>query len=405
MVKEYQLLTQIMHFIPAYVTQNFIFAIIVPYLPLLIRSHGYRASTVGILLAIAEGAGILGPFIFGRLADRKGKYKGYIIISYFLTAAAAFPIAYFIHPLLSAVFIILIGGGYRSAVPLIDAVTTINIGEKGNYGKIRVSGSISFVCLLLLLQWIPAARPNTPVNIALWICICSVLAIAVITPMPSKFMTHKPKGETSPHGNINNKALWTPFLIVGLISIALNRMAMAPVYSFFPLFMIEYMNWDMVALMIAVASIAEIPFMYFSSRLIRRFGVMPILTFTSAMVALRLALYAIFPFRPVIISAQLLHSFCFGLFHPAAVAFITGCVPPEKRSFGMTLYLSLGCGVPQLLGNFIGGFVVDYAGYRTLFGCFTVFAVLGALILLIFRNRLNSTLKVPLPCPPESHSG
>lgn len=378
-----------MSFIPAYVTLNFVFAIIVPYLPLLMRNIGYSAALVGIFLAIAEGAGILGPFLFSRFADKHGKYKGYIILGYVFTAAAALPLAFFVHPVISAVFIALLGSGYRSAVPLIDAIATINLGEKGNYGRIRVSGSIAFVCLLFFLQWSRVLRPNTPLNIALWICITSVLGIVVIFLLPSKYTTHKYQPENFQYKTVSGKSaqrksIWTPFFIVGLISIALNRLAMAPVYSFFPLFLVEYMNWDVVGLMTALASIAEIPFMYFSSRLIRRFGVMPVLAVTSAVVALRLALYAIFPVKAGVIIAQLLHSFCFGLFHPAAVAFISDSVPSEQRSFGMTLYLSLGCGIPMFIGNFIGGFVVDYVGYRSLFGSFTVFGILGAAIYVVY---------------------
>lgn len=390
-----------MNFIPAYATQNLIYAVIVPYLPLLLRNLGYRAAEVGILLAIAEGAGILGPFIFSRLTDREGRYKNHIIFAYSLTAIAAIPIACFVHPILSAALIILLGGGYRSAVPLMDAITTINIGEKGNYGRIRVAGSIAFVCFLLFLQWNPVLRPNTSINIAVWICVSSTLAMTAVIFLPSKYTTHKPMAQKEQK---RTRILWQPVLVIGLVSIALSRMAMTSVYSFFPLFMVEYMHWELVGLMTALATMAEIPFMFFSSRLIRRFGAMPILAFTSAMVALRLALYAIFPFKACIIIAQLLHAFCFGLFHPAAVAFISSCIPPEKRSFGMTLYLSLGCGLPQFIGNFIGGYIADYAGFRFLFGCFSIFAVLGAAIYIVYRLRPNPTLTTPLPCPPESGS-
>ena len=377
-----------MFFIPAHITVNIIYGIVTPYLPVLMRNLGYNAVVVGTLLAIAEGAGIFGPFLFGSLADRSGKYKGYIVLAYFLTAVAALPLASFVHPVLSAVFVAVLAIGFRSALPLIDAITTINLGEKDNYGRIRVSGSIAFVCFVFFLQWVPVLRPNSPLHIAFWIGVTSVLAMVVTGFLPSRYTTRK----LSPEGSINRKtmqkeSIWTPVFILGLISIALSRLAMTPIYSFFPLFLVEYMHWDAIGLMLALSAIAEIPFIYFSHHLIKRFGAMPILAFTSLMVALRLALYAIFPFKAGIIIAQLLHSFCFGLFHPAAVAFISDCVPPEQRSYGMTLYLSIGCGIPMVIGNFIGGFVVEYSGYRFLFGCFTVFAILGAMIYFVSRLR------------------
>jgi predicted MFS family arabinose efflux permease len=51
----------------------------------------------------------------------------------------------------------------------------------------------------------------------------------------------------------------------------------------------------------------------------------------------------------------------------------------------MTLYISLGLGLPTLFGSFIGGFIVDRAGYPFLFAFFAVFAVLGTLLFPVFR--------------------
>ena len=386
-----------MFFIPAHITVNIIYGIVTPYLPVLMRNLGYSAVVVGILLAITEGAGILGPFLLGRLADRSGKYKGYIILAHFLTGTAALPLAFFANPAISAIFVIVLAVGFRSSMPLIDAITTIHLGEDGDYGRIRVSGSIAFVCFLFFLQWVPVLRPNVPVNIAIWICITSVLAITVIILLPAKYTIYQGQpGDASAAVNktARKKSIWTPVLILGIASIAFNRLAMTPIYSFFPLYLVEYMHWDAVGLMLALGSIAEIPFIFFSNRLIKRFGAMPILAFTSAMVALRLALYAMFPYKAGIVAAQLLHAFCFGLFHPAAVAFISDCVPPDKRSFGMTLYLSLGCGIPMVIGNFLGGFVVEYAGYRFLFGCFTIFAIFGTLLYVFFRLKETSSRRL-----------
>jgi PPP family 3-phenylpropionic acid transporter len=117
--------------------------------------------------------------------------------------------------------------------------------------------------------------------------------------------------------------------------------------------------------------------MFLSKKLISRFGALKILAFSALAVSLRLALYAIFPVKGWIIAAQCLHSLCFGLFHPAAVAFISSCVPPERRALGMSLYLSLGNGLPTFLGNILGGFIIEYAGYRTLYGSFAFFPLVA----------------------------
>jgi PPP family 3-phenylpropionic acid transporter len=53
----------------------------------------------------------------------------------------------------------------------------------------------------------------------------------------------------------------------------------------------------------------------------------------------------------------------------------------------MSLYLSLGTGLPTLLGTVAGGFIVDYYGFPTLFASFSVFAVAGVLLYLLTRKH------------------
>ena len=352
-------------------------------MPVLVRDLGYSASLVGIILAVSEGAGLMGPFLIGRFADKYGKYKWSISLSVILSGAPALPLALFGRPVLSVIFIAIIGIGYRSSTPLVEAITTINVGKTGNYGRIRIFGSIAYVVFALFMQWIPVLKPDSALNIALWLTIASVFALTVISFLPLKSVAVQSSNEKTLTGGTPNtttkKITMTPFLILGLICISLSRLAMAPVYSFLPLFLVEYMHWNAIGLMSALATAAEIPFMYISHSLIRRFGAMPIIAFASAMVVLRLLLYAVFPFKAGVIIAQLLHSFCFGLFHPAAITFISGCVPPEQRSFGMALYMSFGNGLPLLIGNFLGGFIVEHFGFRFLFGSFTAFPILGLL--------------------------
>jgi PPP family 3-phenylpropionic acid transporter len=43
----------------------------------------------------------------------------------------------------------------------------------------------------------------------------------------------------------------------------------------------------------------------------------------------------------------------------------------------MTLYLSLGSGLPALIGNVLGGIIAHDGNYRRVFAVFTIFAAAG----------------------------
>jgi PPP family 3-phenylpropionic acid transporter len=365
-----------------------VFAVISPYLAILFRGLGYSPFMIGILLGVFEGAGIAGPFIFGHFADKIGRYKPGLIITNVLVLVAALPLALFRNPVISALFALILGLGFRSALPLMEAVTTIAIGSTGNYGKIRTAGSVSFILMTLFFQAALILPVNTPVNIALWTIITTVLAIISIVFIPPAYETKRGPGQRG--ADRGTRGIWTAMFITGLVIMALNRLGMSSVYGFFSLYLTESLQWDAVGLMWALASTSEVPFMFLSRRIINRFGAFNCLAVSTSALILRMLLYAFFPSRAGIILAQALHSLCFGLFHPAAIAFISACVPPERRALGMSLYLSLGSGLPTFAGNILGGFLVEYAGYRAMFGAFTVFPVIAVgvyMITMLQRRR------------------
>jgi PPP family 3-phenylpropionic acid transporter len=343
---------------------------------------------VGVLLAVFEGAGMAGPFVFGFFADQRGWYKPLIMVTYFISIAAVIPLAIFVHPAVSVITIALLAFAFRSTTPLLDAVTTISIGKTGNYGKIRATGSTSYIVMVLILQWIPVMKMESAFNIAFWIALTTAMSIVPALFLPSSTMMRASAARPALSPLKKPRRIWTAAFIMGFLIIFLCRLGITPAYSFFSLFLVEELHWDAVGVLNGLSAATEVPFMFFSARLIRRFGALPLLGASAAAIALRMALYAFFPFKGAIIAAQCLHSLCYGLFHPAAIAFITSSVPPERRALGMSLYLSLGTGLPMLLGNLLCGFLLENAGYPTLFAAFIVFP-LGALVIFAIIRRSN----------------
>ncbi|MDR1443603.1 MAG: MFS transporter, partial [Treponema sp.] len=365
------------YIIPTFMAIYTAIGVISPYLSMLVRGLGYSPSTIGLLLGIFEAAGIAGPFVLGRLVDRWGRYKPGLLICVILMLLPGFPLAGTSSPVLSALLLCVLAVGTKSSIPLMEAMTTLAAGEKGNYGKIRSFSSIAFICSVLFLQWFPFLPRDTSLNIGIWITIMSSLALVFVLALPARFSAQGPRrsAQTNQVRPGNGRWIRNPLLILGLAMIALNRIAMSPVLSFISLYVTEYVHWDAVGLVWALATAAETPLIFFSRRIIQYFkNPLRVMYLTGFALILRLLIYAFLPYPPAVVAAQLLHSLCYGLFHPAAVMFISSHVPPEHRATGMTLYLSLGTGLPTLVGNILGGFIVEYFGYPALYGSYTVFA-------------------------------
>ncbi|MFP3040606.1 MFS transporter [Treponema primitia] len=376
------------------------------YIAVMVRGLGYSPSTIGILLGLFEGAGIAGPFLFGYFADKWGRYKPGLILTFAFLAIAGIPLGLFRNPLISALFIAILGMGYRSSTPLLDAVATISLGNTGNYGKVRAFGSISYIIMVLFLQYSKFLVPDTPLNIGIWFMLSGCVATLTVIIIPAKYTGNgRPRAAATARGTLRLKPslqtpqstlssprkILSPLLIMGLLIIGFNRLAMAPINGFLPLYVFEKMQWNAVGLIAALSATAEVPFMFISSKLIRRFGALPLVALSSVAVGLRLGIYALFPLKGAIIIGQLLHSLCYGIFHPAAVAFISSSVPPERRALGLSLYLSLGSGLPTMLGNIAGGIIIEHGGYRTLFASFISFALISVALYLFtrFHRRRN----------------
>jgi PPP family 3-phenylpropionic acid transporter len=374
-------------FIPSYVMSFTVFAVLTPYLSIMVRDLGYSPLWVGILLGIFEGSAIAGPFLFGFWADKTGNFRSSIIVSVILPALAAIPLVLWIHPAVSAVLLALLAFGFRSTTSLLDAITTIKIGKSGDYGKIRVCGSISFIIFVLFLQWTPFFKPNSAVNIVFWIVVTSLAFIIYLFSIPRTLFASIEHEHEKNDNKEKGMPLLSIYFIGGFAIIFICRFAMSAVYTYFPLYLTETLQWNAVGLMFALSSASEVPFMFISVKLLRRFGALPLLTLSACGIALRLLLWAIFPYKPVIIAAQLLHSLCYGIYHPAAVQFISSVFPAEKRGVGMPVYLALGSGLPALLGNLIGGAISEAIGYRPLFAVYAGTAVAAVLIFCFMEKR------------------
>jgi PPP family 3-phenylpropionic acid transporter len=369
-----------------------VYGVASPYLSVLVRDLGYAPSVVGLLLGLFEVAGIVGPFFIGRFSDSLGRYRPGLFLVLLMVPLALIPLLLWRTILVSAFALVLLAFGIRSIIPLLDAATTLLLSNKDDYGKIRSIGSFSFVLMALFLQFTPVLKPQTATAIGIWLGITALCAMMTL-PLMHEGGVHQPKqkrnsgSDSSVRGSL--RFSFPPVFIIGLIIIGLGQLSMAPIASFFSLYVSEELHWNAVGLMWALSAISEIPFMFISGKLIRKFGAAPLIALSMVAVIVRLSLYALFPTIAGAILGQLLHSLCYGLFHPAAVAFVSTHVPPQKRAVGLTMYLSLGVGLPTFIGSALGGYIVEFFGYRMLFGSYTVFSLIGLIVYAVFARGLS----------------
>jgi MFS transporter, PPP family, 3-phenylpropionic acid transporter len=380
----------------SYFTLFAIYGVASPYLQLLLRGLGYGPAAVGLFLGFFEVIGIAGPLALARLSDVSGRSKPSLFACAALTCLPLAPLVLLRGPAATALCLAVLALGLKSMIPLMDASTIAmsRARKSWDYGKLRVGGSAGFVTVAIVLQLVPGFDRSPPERIALWIGVLAALFGLCLFLLPESGAGRREgangRRRAATRGAPAGARGVSGVFVLGLVVIALGRLAMAPVASFFSLYLVDEVKWNAVGGMWALAALSEIPLMILSGKIISRLGPMRAIALGSAAIALRLGIYALFPSPAGIVAAQLLHSLCFGLFHPAGVAFVALMVPPERRAQGMAAYMGIGVGLPTFAGSALGGIIVQGWGYRILFGSFIAFALAGIALYAAKRKSFAS---------------
>ncbi len=352
------------------------FGVVIPHLQLLFAALGFSPGGVGLILGAFQLAGVAGPIALGRAADRWGRYKPVlvavvIVSSLSLWAASTFE---------SIVMVMLLGAVsgffFQGAVPLTDALTNATLKDpEASYGATRVYGSISFIITNLILQATGIIDGTSARRILLMILGAGALYLLSIHFLPkanpvSARSEHMPP--SGPEFRDGVLGLSRP-VVLFLVTIFLGRIGMSGYYSFFSIFLNQEVGVSVVGGYWALGAIAEIPIMFLSGRLIRRFGSLRLVRFALLVMALRLGLWSFLRNPVALASTQLLHSVTFGVFHVASIAFVARHTPRERLGIALAAYSAIALGIPQVLGSALGGFVIEAVGF---FGFYALFAIL-----------------------------
>lgn len=365
-------------------------AVLTPYLPLYLGARGFSPSRIGLLLGSLELAGIAGPILVTILADRLQRYRRFIVLS-LLGSVGCFLLLHATRSF-AAVLLLMIALGFanRPTIPLTDALFGRVLEDPvRQYGLVRVAGSLGFLVTSLVLQftrWVSAADP---VSILVGFAVLTApaaISVALYPPVlrpaeaPSSWAPAPARARRSSGFDAR---FW---VVIGVLFLA--RFGMTAHYSFFSLYLRDAFPAANVSAVWAIGAAAEVPMVLLSGRILARFGTRAALTVSVAAIAVRLALYGLFPSLAVVMPAQLLHALTFGLLHTASVAYINATIHASRRGLGMAVNNALSLGLASFLASAAGGYLAEAIGYRALFLAYAAAPVAGVAVLAVWGRRL-----------------
>jgi PPP family 3-phenylpropionic acid transporter len=279
-----------------------------------------------------------------------------------------------------ALFSIAVGG-------LADALAVARVRGGAIYGRMRLWGSVGYVCSSLLvgaLLWRRAgggrgADPAAPV--ALWLA----LACATAAALPLRG-----SGEAGgrPHFADLRALLGNRHLGLVLLASTLHWICLVPYNVYFGVLLRDLGLPALAAgLGYAIGVVAEVIVLMHFHRVQTRYRLDTLMAAAFAASAVRWLATSAARAPALLIALQLLHGMTFGMFWSAAIATIAAAVPGPLRATGQAL-LVIAINLGSAIGNAFAGRIYDAAGARPLF-LIAAFGELAPLVVLLGARRLR----------------
>lgn len=316
-----------------------------------LNSRGITDFNLGLILAITPFMMFAVQPFYGMLADRFG-YKKCLLVSSIL-ASISFML-YLVEGgfIYLAVVTMCMSVFYNSTQPLLDSLS-LNFIKKNptfSYGSLRIAGAAGWAFTGIIVGYY-IDKLSTSV-------IFTSSAISMLLTFVFAFFLHydKDKNAATEKLSIKNdlrEIFRNKKLVLLLISVFLVYAASSPIYYFYSIFLKENGATSFfTGFAISFQGLCELPFFYYSARIIGKLGTRTTLIVAVFATALRLLLYNQVENPYWVLPIELLQGVGWSLFWAASVEQVNVLVRDELRATGQSFLTGAMLGAGAIAGNF-----------------------------------------------------
>jgi MFS transporter, PPP family, 3-phenylpropionic acid transporter len=345
-----------------------------PYWGLYLQWRGYTPLDIGIAAGAYSGVRIVAPLAWGWLADHWQVRLPMIRI-----AALLAPLTFAV-PLEGGqlawlvVQMLLLSFCLNAVLPQLEVLTLNHLYRReGDYGVIRLWGSVGFVLAVLALGPVLDQTGLKPVP---WLIAGLLLAMGLLSlSVPDARAQEEPAG--SADGLL--RVIRRPEVLALLVACFLSQLSFAPYYSFFSLYLEQHgYSKTSIGLLWSLGVIAEVGVFVYMARLLGRFGARSLMLWALGLTALRWALQVLFiDSLPMLLLVQCLHLASFGVYHAVSVHLIHQMFRGRLQGRGQAFYSAVSFGAGGALGALLSGHLWETLSPDSVYWMAAVSAALG----------------------------
>lgn len=341
-----------------------ILGVLLPYWGPYLLALGLSPARIGELNAILQVTKLIAPTLWGWLADHTGRRISVIRWACLLAAITFFGVyAVGASYLGLALVMLLFSFFWNAALPQFEAITLAHLGEQAHrYSRVRLWGSVGFIGAAVGLGYATRAWGIEIVPVVLVVLFATLWINSLLVPASPTLAANCP---APPFGRIFRR----PEVIAFFIACFFNQAAHGAYYGFFSLYL-EALGYkrELVGLLWGLGVTVEVGFFLILPRLLPRFGPRRLMLTALALAAVRWWLIGHFAGHlPILLFAQSLHAFSFGVFHAVSIHLIHQFFPGSLQGRGQALYSSLGFGVGNAVGSLAAGYLWVGVGPAAMF--------------------------------------
>lgn len=367
-------------------------ASLIPYLPIYYQNAGLSGKEIGLLVAIPPLVMLFGAPLWGGLADATQQHKRLLILAvvFALASVAALSrissFSLFI-PVVAAYALFI-----APVMPLVDNTVMGMLGKRsGNYGKQRLWGAVGWGISAPVAGWM-IERTGLHWIFYIYLALMAV-GLFIIGYLPVKQAGRSSKLWQGLRLLLLNWQ-WVFFLLVVLIGGTMLSM----ISNFLFLFLND-MNASntLMGISLTIATISELPVLFFSDQLLQRWNARGLLTFGLLITVARSLAYSWISAPGWVLLIQLLHGTSFSAMWVAGVAYANEIAPEGMGATAQGLFSGVQLGLAGMIGGLIGGLLYENLGAAMMFRWAGIIGLGLALPLLFYqyaRTRLPGTIQL-----------
>lgn len=325
-----------------------------PYLSLYLADGGFSVVQIGLLMSLPQWMRIIAPPFWGWLADSGGRPDRLMRLSSVLTLAAVLvlPLASGSGLLATGALLALLFFVSAAQVPIGEARTLVATqGDPGAYGRIRLWGSIGFIGGVALVG--PLLDSLGTATLPIWMGLALLLLTVIVWPASAPApVSSVPEVVTRLRDRLREVRV-VAFFVANFLMI----FAHASYYVLYSLFLEQHgYSKASIGAFWTIGVVAEVVLFRWQQVLFVRFAAMSLLAFSIGLAAIRFTMIGSSDGSLwILLSAQLLHAFTFGLHHSAVMKVLHQWFGAKQQAQAQALYVTLAYG----LGGALGGLFVS----------------------------------------------